>query len=255
MAPAPHTARFAVPSRVASQARTLRSSVDASVAAGLSRPARTGTRTLEVCALLADGTTVRREIPLPPTPPFDGAFPAFARGSLLQTPDGTVAVEDLRPGDRLRTVSGGDRIVMWIGAMTVDPTQDARLCRIMPDSFGEGRPDGHLTLAETARILHRPPDLRGGTAPSGLLTPIRELVDAVNVAEVCPPTAVTLFHVALDRHAVIRVGGLECETFHPGPLPPLPGRDQALFLSIFPHLARITDFGPLVHSRAPDAIS
>ena len=31
-----------------------------------------------------------------------------------------------------------------------------------------------------------------------------------------PPTAVQVYHLMLPRHAVIGVGGLEFETYHPG---------------------------------------
>lgn len=214
---------------------------------------------VEIAALRADGALHVSQAKLPALPEFEQAFTAFARGTVLQTPRGDIAIEDLQPGDRVSTVAGGAAQVLWIGSGNLSPMQAGGrrtpLTRIMSDSFGEGRPESFLTLGPAARILQTPPRLRaraGGAAP--VLTPIAEFVDDVNVISITPPTPVTLFHLVLDRHAAIYAGGLECETFHPGAqsLRNLTEPQRALFLSLFPHIAQPADFGPLAHPRAPE---
>ena len=87
-----------------------------------------------------------------------------------------------------------------------------------------------------------------------MLTPARVFIDTVNIIEVVPPTPVRLFHLCLTRHAAITVGGIEMETFHPGmnATRQVSHAQRDLFLSMFPHIAHITDFGPLAHPRAPE---
>lgn len=225
----------------------------------LSRSIHTGTRIIETAALLRDGSRHIGHLKVPALNLFESAFSAFARGTLLQGTDRDIAVEDLQPGDDLWTTSGNPAQVLWIGSANFAPS-DANgrrmsLVRIMADSFGEGRPETFLTLGPSARILQTPPHLRAGGAPGALLTPVTEFIDGVNVIEVSPPTPVTLFHIVLDRHAAIRAGGLECETFHPGSqaVRSVSHSVRDLFLSMFPHIAHVTDFGPLAHARAPES--
>jgi hypothetical protein len=41
-------------------------------------------------------------------------------GTRIATPQGVILVEDLRPGDRLRTVDGGVTMVKWLGEQPVN---------------------------------------------------------------------------------------------------------------------------------------
>lgn len=214
-------------------------------------------RNYEIAALRADGSLFIGQDHAPALPLFESAFAAFARGTLVQTVQGDVAIEDLQPGDMINTSSGEPAELVWIGSSNFVPADAGRrmpLVRIMPDSFGQDRPSSFLTVGPAARVLHTPPQLRGEAGGTRLLTPVREFVDGVNVIEVVPPTPVRLFHICLSRHAVIKAGGLEMETFHPGAQATRAVsqnlRDR--FLSLFPQIGHATDFGPLAHPRAPE---
>lgn len=213
-------------------------------------------RIYEVASLRADGTTHLNEFRAPAIPLIDRAFSAFAQGCLLATPDGPVAVEDLLPGDYLKTTSGEPAQVTWIGSATFAPKPQmprTRLVRIMADSFGPGRPGSFVTVGPAARILQTPPALRGYAGGEPLLTPAAEFIDNVNVIAVTPPTPVRLFHICLTRHAAVDLGGVQMETFHPGNniLRGATHSQRDLFLSMFPTIAHVSDFGPLAHRRAP----
>ncbi|WP_415402005.1 Hint domain-containing protein [Tateyamaria sp. SN3-11] len=223
----------------------------------MSRPEAPALRTFEVAALRADQTRSIATFKAPALPLFESAFSAFARGVVLSSPDGGVAIEDILPGDWLNTTSGEPAQVLWIGSSSFVPADTGRrmpLIRIMADSFGEARPASFVTVGPGARILQTPPHLRGTTGGAPMLTPATEFVDNVNVIEVVPPTPIRLFHICLSRHAAVDVGGISIETFHPGmgATRQVSHAQRDMFLSMFPHISHITDFGPLAHPRAPE---
>ena len=216
------------------------------------------TRNFEVAARRADGKMHISQHKAPAIPLFDDAFFAFSRGSLIPTPNGKIAIEDLQPGDELITSTGEVAPVLWIGTTSfvpADPKRRLPLTRIMADTFGPGRPLSFLTVGPSGRIAQTPEHLRGGTHEKGMLSLASDSVDGLNIIEICPPTAIRMFHICLEKHATIDVGGIEMESFHPGPdaLKNVSGAMQALFFSMFPHIASIEDFGPLVRPRAPAA--
>ena len=225
--------------------------------APMARPNSTPLRTFEVAALRADGTRSIATYKAPALPLFESAFSAFARGVLISSPNGPVAIEDLLPGDWLNTTSGEPAQVLWIGSSSFVPADAGRrmpLIRIMADSFGQSRPGSFVTVGPGARILQTPAHMRGLTGGAQMLTPVSSFVDNVNVIEVVPPTPIRLFHICLSRHAAVDVGGMEMETFHPGmgATRQVSHAQRDLFLSMFPHIAHITDFGALAHPRAPE---
>jgi Hint domain-containing protein len=225
--------------------------------APMSRPDQSPQHTFEVAALRADGSRSIASFKAPALPLFESAFSAFARGAMLSGRDGAIAIEDLLPGDWVNTTSGEAAQVLWIGSSNFVPADTGRrlpLIRIMADSFGQARPQSFVTVGPSARILQTPPHLRGSTGGALLLTPASDFVDGVNVIEVVPPTPIRLFHICLSRHAAVDVGGIAMETFHPGmnATRHVTHAQRNMFLSMFPHISHITDFGPLAHPRAPE---
>jgi hypothetical protein len=208
----------------------------------------------EVSYLRSDGAVRTQRYPAPATPAFLAAFSAFARGTLITTTRGPVAVEDLSPGMKLVTNERGPSPLLWIGAMTLMP--DARLfdpgvpvlTRIMADALGIGRPMADFIAGPSARLLQRSPGLT-----DQMLQPVRDLVDGMQVIGLTPPSPVVLYHLALYRHATITAAGLPVETYHPGPgfEAALPHQDVATFLGLFPHVRKPSDFGSLAHPRQP----
>ena len=83
---------------------------------------------------------------IPAQPVYEEAFCAFARGSLVETDCGPMAIEDLVPGDHVLTESAGLQPITWIGATTLLPEQNEHarrpvpLHRIMPASCRAPRP-------------------------------------------------------------------------------------------------------------------
>lgn len=217
-------------------------------------------RRYEVSSLLANGDISQTRHIAPAMPLFEDAFCAFSRGSLVDTENGPVAIEDLLPGDRVLTVDGQAETVLWKGSTTIIPGRpgpkgrNLRLTRIMADSFGMQRPMSYVIAGPAARLLNTPNHLRAVSGGAQMLTPVQEFVDGMNVIETAPPTPVELFHLCLPRHAAIRVGGLEFETYHPGVNAPrmISHAMRSLFLNLFAHIDHLADFGPLAYARAGD---
>ncbi|WP_138932963.1 Hint domain-containing protein [Roseovarius arcticus] len=211
----------------------------------------------EIAYLLRDGSAREARHNVPALPVFEAAFSAFARGTLIATPRGPVAIEDLAPGMKVLTNERGPSPVLWIGTMSLRRSETApeapRLTRIMTGALGMGRPMTDLMTGPGARIAQRNPSQSGNVHSDLVLRPVRDLIDGTHVIELSPPGAVQLYHLALRRHATITAAGLAVETYHPGPgfQNQLTFRQLEQFIDLFPHVTHPADFGGLVHPRAP----
>ncbi|NSY38263.1 Hint domain-containing protein [Leisingera sp. ANG59] len=210
-------------------------------------------RRYEVSCLLPGGGISETRHIAPALPLFDDAFSAFSRGSLVETAQGPIAVEDLLPGDEILTRDGGSQPLLWIGRTSVLPGRSGSrtLTSFMADSLGLQKPSASLVAGPAARLLRTPPH-RQGAGDGQLLTLASEFQDGMSIFETAPPAPVDLYHLCLPRHAVITVGGLAFETYHPGPdaLKLASYAIKTLFLNLFAHTDSIQGFGPLAHPRA-----
>lgn len=188
---------------------------------------------------------------------FEDAFAAFARGSLVATSRGPVAVEDLWPGDEVKTVEDGYQTLLWRGAMTVVPNADGQrkemghLTRLSADALGIARPMPDLILGPCARLFDRTRAAQVLTRGEGAFLPGRDFLDGVNVIELTPPTSIQVFHLGFRDQQRIVANGVELESHHPGTLHELGLRGEVLnlYVSLFPHVSQFADFGPLRHPR------
>ncbi|WP_248606221.1 Hint domain-containing protein [Limimaricola hongkongensis] len=193
--------------------------------------------------------TTRR---VPAAPIFEQAVAALAHGAQIPTERGLVAVEDLLPGDRVKTVDRGFRTLLWRGATTLvagvpgQSPEMGRLTRISADALGIARPMHDLVLGPMAHLVRQGAAIERLTGRRAAAIPARDLIDGIGVVELTPPSAVQVFHLGFERHERILANGVEIESYHPGPaqLARLAPEQRGLFLSCFPHLERIEDFGP-----------
>jgi hypothetical protein len=213
------------------------------------------TRRYEVTWRNAVGEVLEATRVAPAIPAFEAAFSALARGALIATPRGEVAVEDLLPGMMVNTRSG-PQPVRWIGRMLLPPAnlkQDSGpdIFRVTADAFGAMRPAPDLVLCSGARILHRSSRLATSRIGPDVLVPVADFADGIHLMQIAPMSPVTAYHLALDRHAAIEVNGLALESFHPGRngTEGLSGDMLRLFMSLFPYLQDACDFGPLALPR------
>lgn len=213
-------------------------------------------RKFQVATLKPDGEIRRSEHIGPAIPVFEAAFSAFSHGTLITTTRGPVAVEDLEPGMKLITREHGAQPVIWIGSTRLVPqavettAHDARMTRVMADSFGFTRPERDLLTGPSARMLRK--CTGHGTGESELI-PVTTLSDGMNVIGIVPPRPVSVYHLCLHKHSTILANGLEMESFHPGPqFERNMGQNMlSLFMSLFPHINEPEDFGTMAYQRLP----
>ena len=197
----------------------------------------------------------------PAMPMFEEAFSAFAHGALISTTEGPVPVEDLEPGMGIETASGAVATLRWVGAITLVPgapsakDKPPKLYRLTADSFGLGRPSTDVTFGPAARLLNRDPAIRNALGCEAALAPVSTFVDSMGVIEITPVAPVKVYHLAFDGHHVIRAGGIEVESFHPGPDAhySMSKEMRAVFLSLFPHVATLQGFGRVLWPRFENA--
>ncbi|UWR75230.1 Hint domain-containing protein [Phaeobacter inhibens] len=219
--------------------------------------ARPQLRRYDVCSLLPNGSIAETRHVAPSLPLFEEAFTAFCRGSLIETSQGPIAIEDLLPGDELMTFDGDRQPLLWKGCTSLIPSRSGqngrshRLTSFTADSLGEAKPMSTVVTGPAARLLQRAP-LPGIQLENGAsLVPVQQYHDGMSIVETAPPTAVDLYHICLPRHAVINVGGLPFETYHPGPeaLKLVSHAIRTLYLNLFSHVESIAGFGSLAYPR------
>lgn len=214
-------------------------------------------RKFEIASLLPCGAARTSHHLAPATDLFEASCSAFARGTLVSTPHGPVAIEDLAPGDLIDTVDGDPEPVIWIGSTSFVPAQSlptsslTGLLRLVADGYSKSGALGDLMLGPNARLLQSRPALEQIIGVKSVLTPARDLDDGYTAFMVTPPSPVRLFHLRLSRHAAIYAGGRPVETYHPGKgcEDQLGANMRSLFLSLFPDIENFADFGPLAYPR------
>ena len=197
----------------------------------------------------------------PAIPEFEEAFSSFARGTVIATTDGPVAIEDLVPGMEALTAEGRTETIMWIGSMTLFPSraslglQASKITRITAEAFGVGRPTPDLMLGSSARLLLRDARSSSIAGAEAAYAPAASFIDGVSIIEVSPATPITVYNLVLRRHGSLRAAGLEIESYHPGSnlADRLDAQLSSLFLSLFPHVRSFVEFGPMSFPRMTSA--
>lgn len=211
------------------------------------------TRRAEISWLKEDGTVGSKNAVIPAMPVFLDAMSAVAQGTLIQTPEGKVAIEDLEPGMKVSTADGGVETIQWVGSMTMFPSSrdmnmpSSMLYRVTDGGYGLDRTAPDLMLGPAARVL---PGMFA-TDSSSPLRDVKDMADGFSVIEIRPMSPVRVFHLALGNHRLIRANGVLIESYHPGSNVQLHLSREMLpiFMGMFPHLKGDGAFGALKHRR------
>lgn len=185
----------------------------------------------------------------------------FVRGARILTPQGPVAVEDLREGDLVTTAGNGDRLLQRIERTRVTAARIAgserlRPICIAPGALGSGLPERALLVSRQHRLLVASPVVeRLVGAPAALIAALH--LTALRGVEVAVPGgAVEYLHLVLSTHDIILAEGVPAETMLcdaqgravvPGPTaaPVPPGRLQAEIVKRHARHGK-----PLVHAHS-----
>ena len=220
-------------------------------ALGQSPRSRTLNRPFAITWRTQSGGVAYDTIFAPAIPVVEAACSSLARGALVSTAQGQVAVEDLVPGMIVNTVDQGPQVLQWVGSYDMSPreaqTNDrARMFRVAADAFGLNKPNQDMMLAPRAHILLHDAACKPMFGLDKAFAPVRAFEDGISVVSVAPMSAVSLFNIAFERQATILVNGIEVESYHPGPYGETLVDDEMMYalLRLFPHVRNLSAFGP-----------
>jgi len=177
----------------------------------------------------------------------------FVAGSLIDTLQGPVAVEQVRPGDLVLTRDHGYRPVRWSGRRTVPSAGDHGAVIVPADLFG-GHED--LRVSPQHRLL-----LSGWRAElhcgeHEVLVKAIHLVRCGLLRQDRSGRPVTYCHLMFDRHEIIRANGVWSESCHPGPqfLSSVDTDTRAELADLFPELFSGAEW-PLARAEVQGRVS
>jgi len=131
----------------------------------------------------------------------------FMAGTMIRTPDGEVAVEDLERGDLVITADGRSVPVTWLGVQTVsrlfaDPNRVWPI-RIKAGALADNVPSRDLLISPDHAILVDDVLVQAGALING----------SSIVREGDVPATFTYFHVETEDHSLILAHDVPSETF------------------------------------------
>ncbi|MGH1368465.1 MAG: Hint domain-containing protein [Maritimibacter sp.] len=146
----------------------------------------------------------------------------FTPGTRIRTDHGDVAIQDIRPGDKVQTKDNGFQDVRWIGTKRVSGARlfampELRPIRLRRGALGVDRPDEDLIVSPLHKMLVQGARAQALFNTDEVLVTARDLIDDRLVIRDHTMSSVTYVHLLLDQHEVVFANGLETESFHPGP--------------------------------------
>jgi len=138
--------------------------------------------------------------------PVTATVACFARSTMIRTPSGDVAVEDLAVGDAVVTAGGGEQPVVWTGWRRVDCRRHPRPADVLPvrvqcGAFGAGMPERDLFVSPDHAIYF-----------DGVLIPARSLVNGLTVTRE-DRSVIDYYHIELPAHGLLFANGLVAESY------------------------------------------
>jgi hypothetical protein len=194
-----------------------------------------GTTRLSGTVTFADGTVLQFKN-------FEKII-CFTPGTRIDTDRGPVAVEDLRPGDRVLTRDHGFRPLVWTGRRDLPAAAVARWpelapVRIAAGALGAGLPVRDLVVSPGHRMLVAGARAEVLFGEREVLVAAADLVGLPGIARQAAG-AVSYLHVMCAGHEIIRAEGAWTESFQPsaGVLDGLAEGTRAELMRLFPELA------------------
>jgi hypothetical protein len=174
---------------------------------------------------------------------IEQVIPCFTPGTRIDTLEGPVAVEAVRPGDRVLTRDSGYRTVCWagrrdLGLAEVLAQPAFRPVLIRAGALGPGCPDRDMAVSPQHRMLVCGARAELVAGEREVLAAALHLVGRPGISR-APAGPVSYIHLMCDAHEILRADGAWSESFQPGQaslggLDPGP-RDE--LLALFPSLA------------------
>lgn len=159
----------------------------------------------------------------------------FARGTMIATVKGLVAVQDLQLGDRIPTRDNGIKPIRWIGSKRASALGKLAPVVISAGTLGNDR---DLLLSPRHRVL-----LTGWKAEllfgePEVLCPAQHLINGDTIYS-SPMEEIVYFHIMFDAHEIILANGAPCESFQVNTtnMTELDQDTRSEILALFPELS------------------
>lgn len=174
---------------------------------------------------------------------FDPTVWCFARGTMIETDRGEVAIEALMADDMVRTADNGFRPLRWVGSTTVKATGSKAPILFRKGAIGNTQ---DLLVSPAHRVLLQDWQAEILFGTKELLASAQSLVNDHSIIR-HEMEEVEYFHILLDQHEIVFANGAPSESFHPGDADvgtmAQEARDE--IFSLFPQLATDQDsYGP-----------
>ncbi|MFN3278087.1 MAG: Hint domain-containing protein [Paracoccus hibiscisoli] len=145
----------------------------------------------------------------------------FAHGTLIETPDGAVPVQDLRVGDLVMTRDHGPQPLRWTGSQHLSAAMLRRHPRLVPvriraGALGAGSPAQDLVVSPQHRVLVRSRIAQRMFGTTEVLVAAKQLLVLDGFDLATDLTEVTYHHVMFDQHEVVTSNGAETESLYAG---------------------------------------
>ena len=146
----------------------------------------------------------------------------FSSGTLIETLQGTVRVEDLKVTDQVLTYDHGYKPIRWIGSCSLSTTQLEAQARLKPiliraDALGAGYPKQDLVVSPQHRILVSSVIAMRMFDCKDVLIPANKLLslDGIEVMH-DTPDGVVYYHFLFDAHEIVWSNGAPTESLFMG---------------------------------------
>lgn len=161
-----------------------------------------------------------------------GFTPSIAEQSLIDTPSGSMPIEDLLRGDLVTTLDHGPQPVRWICARSVPTRGLFQPLRLRAPYFGLTQ---DVLVAPEQRLMFESPEIEYMFGVESVLVEARHLANNINVIrEPTSTDSIRLYQLLFDSHEVITVAGCPMESLYIGQIADHPDMLKSTLLAGLP---------------------
>ena len=177
---------------------------------------------------------------------IENVTPCFTPGTLIATPRGEVAVESLRPGDRIITRDNGMQEIAWVGRRDIGWSDLVSAPHLKPilvraGSLGHDLPERDMMVSPNHRLLVANDRTALYFDEHEVLVAAKHLISSDGVQAV-DAAGISYIHFMCARHEVVLSNGAWTETFQPGDftLKGMGNAQRSEIFDLFPELKTVT---------------
>jgi len=161
---------------------------------------------------------------------------------MIACEDGYVAIEAVKAGDIVNTLSDGPQVVRWVGRTTLG----TNAVQILAGALGENTPSQDLLVAPAQRMVISGWQAEVLFGETSVLVSATALVNEKTICLTSHPSQTALFHILFDKHEVLSANGTATESLYPtkSAISHLSSEAQSALLKQVPELATLNPIHP-----------